>query len=342
MVIGFAGAGNMAAAMARGWAGAGGRLQPMLFCDLDRERASALAAEVEGETRASLPALVADSEVVLLAVKPAALDDVAEEMGHAAPALLSVMAATPTQRLAEAFPGIPVLRVMPNQAVEVRRGVLCHPPTVSMPEELETQLLNLLEALGSLFAMPEAEIEAAMAVMSCAPAYVALFAGDLAGAGAERGPGPCAVARARGRDPGGHRRAARPPQRRGDPGRRGVARRDDRGGAERPRGRRLRRRDRRGGRGLAGALPMSFLIAAIGREEIADYVDALFLVYLVLIFIRVLLSWVPRMPYIMWLRAIVRFIEEIDRSRTSTCSGALSRRSAAGWTSARSSRSSCC
>jgi YggT family protein len=55
---------------------------------------------------------------------------------------------------------------------------------------------------------------------------------------------------------------------------------------------------------------MSFLIAAIGREEIADYVDALFLVYLVLIFIRVLLSWVPRMPYIMWLRAIVRFIEE--------------------------------
>ena len=55
---------------------------------------------------------------------------------------------------------------------------------------------------------------------------------------------------------------------------------------------------------------MSLLLAAIGREEIADYVDALFLVYLVLIFIRVLLSWVPRMPYIMWLRAIVRFVEE--------------------------------
>ncbi len=55
---------------------------------------------------------------------------------------------------------------------------------------------------------------------------------------------------------------------------------------------------------------MSLLLAAIGREEIADYVEALFLVYLVLIFIRVLLSWVPRMPYIMWLRAIVRFVEE--------------------------------
>jgi YggT family protein len=50
--------------------------------------------------------------------------------------------------------------------------------------------------------------------------------------------------------------------------------------------------------------------AAIGREEIADYVEALFLVYLVLIFIRVLLSWVPRMPYNPYLRGAVRFVEE--------------------------------
>ena len=55
---------------------------------------------------------------------------------------------------------------------------------------------------------------------------------------------------------------------------------------------------------------MSLLPAAIGREQIADYVDALFLVYLVLIFIRVLLSWVPRMPYNLVLRAVVRFVEE--------------------------------
>jgi YggT family protein len=49
---------------------------------------------------------------------------------------------------------------------------------------------------------------------------------------------------------------------------------------------------------------------AIGREDIANYVDALFLVYLILIFIRVLLSWVPRMPYNPYLRSAVRFVEE--------------------------------
>jgi YggT family protein len=55
---------------------------------------------------------------------------------------------------------------------------------------------------------------------------------------------------------------------------------------------------------------MSLPLAAIGRDEIADYVAALFTVYIVLIFIRVLLSWVPRMPYNLYLRAVVGFIEE--------------------------------
>ncbi len=55
---------------------------------------------------------------------------------------------------------------------------------------------------------------------------------------------------------------------------------------------------------------MSIIVAAIGREEIADYVSALFTVFLILIFIRVLLSWVPRMPYNLYLRAVVGFVEE--------------------------------
>ena len=55
------------------------------------------------------------------------------------------------------------------------------------------------------------------------------------------------------------------------------------------------------------------LLAAIGREDIADYVSALFLVYLALIFIRILLSWVQTfraLPYNLTLRAVVRFVEE--------------------------------
>jgi YggT family protein len=53
--------------------------------------------------------------------------------------------------------------------------------------------------------------------------------------------------------------------------------------------------------------------AAIGREEIADYVEALLLVYFVLIFVNILLSWVEQfrpLPYNLPLRAVVGFVRE--------------------------------
>jgi pyrroline-5-carboxylate reductase len=180
----------MASAMARGWAGAEGGPSEMLFCDVDRERAQALATEVGGSVRESLRQLAADSDVVLLAVKPAALDVVAVDMGGKAPALLSVMAATTTDRLATAFPGVPALRVMPNQPVEVRRGVLCWVAGEGVPDELRAQLVGLLDELGAAVEVPEDRIDAAMAVMSCSPAYVALFAEALAEAGAREGLDP--------------------------------------------------------------------------------------------------------------------------------------------------------
>jgi pyrroline-5-carboxylate reductase len=190
MKVGFAGAGNMAAALARGWAGAEGGPAEMLFYDIDRERAEALADEVGGTVVDGLRALAASSDVVLLAVKPPALELVAVEMGGKAPALLSVMAATTTERLAQAFPGVPALRVMPNQPVEVRRGVLCWVAGEGLTDELRDRLLAMLGELGTAVEVPEERINAAMAVMSCSPAYVALFADALAQAGAREGLDP--------------------------------------------------------------------------------------------------------------------------------------------------------
>ena len=52
------------------------------------------------------------------------------------------------------------------------------------------------------------------------------------------------------------------------------------------------------------------ILFALSRNDVADYVSALFLVYIVLIFINVLISWVPRMPYNRWLRAFLDFVTE--------------------------------
>jgi YggT family protein len=53
------------------------------------------------------------------------------------------------------------------------------------------------------------------------------------------------------------------------------------------------------------------VVLAISRSDIASYVDALFLVYIILLFVRILLSWIPRIPYNPTLSAIINFIHEV-------------------------------
>lgn len=47
---------------------------------------------------------------------------------------------------------------------------------------------------------------------------------------------------------------------------------------------------------------------ALSRGDVADYVSALFTVYIILILLNVLISYVPRMPYRPWLRSVLDFI----------------------------------
>ena len=188
MKVGFAGAGNMAAAMARGWADADGGPDAMVFCDLERDRAAALAEDVGGSVADELAELAGMTNLVVLAVKPNALDSVSAELAPAEPeALLSMLAATPLARVEEAFPGVPAMRVMPNQPVEVRRGVLCYSVGAEVPGEIERGVTDLLGLLGTAIELDDGKIEAAMAVMSCSPAYVAMVAEVLTDAGVREG-----------------------------------------------------------------------------------------------------------------------------------------------------------
>ena len=55
------------------------------------------------------------------------------------------------------------------------------------------------------------------------------------------------------------------------------------------------------------------MFGAIGRDEIADYVDAVFIVYFILIFGRILLSWLEsfgKVPYNVYLRAVIDFVHQ--------------------------------
>lgn len=170
----------MAAALARGFAGEGDR---MFFSDSGSGRAAALAAELGGEALSSQE-VAERADVVVLAVKPAALDAVAPSLG-AAKEVVSVLAATPLARLRAALPGAKVLRTMPNVGVEVRQGVICVAGDTLAPE-----VRAALENIARVFEIEEDDFDRATAVMGCSPAYLALAVEAIGDAGAADGLDP--------------------------------------------------------------------------------------------------------------------------------------------------------
>jgi YggT family protein len=55
---------------------------------------------------------------------------------------------------------------------------------------------------------------------------------------------------------------------------------------------------------------MSFWLA-VTRADVADYIETLALVYIILIFIRIILSWIPRIPYNRWLAGFIKFVSDV-------------------------------
>jgi pyrroline-5-carboxylate reductase len=170
MVIGLVGSGNMATALARGWG------EPVLCTDVVQERAQALATATGGEALASNAELAARADVVMLCHKPYQLDEVAGQIGGRAKAIASILAGVTVDALESAYPDTPVIRLMPNTAVEVRRGVICYAPGSRLPEALRSELLELLGRSGRVVPVEDRLIDVAMALISVAPAYIALIA----------------------------------------------------------------------------------------------------------------------------------------------------------------------
>lgn len=55
------------------------------------------------------------------------------------------------------------------------------------------------------------------------------------------------------------------------------------------------------------------ILHAALRDDIATYVNALFIVYIALVFASVLISYLPRVPYNRALRAVLDFVTETTR-----------------------------
>ena len=137
--------------------------------------------------------------VVLLAIKPQQLQSVAQARvdhgGEALPAgflgpkplLISVLAGVTLQRLEQSFPGWSCIRVVPNTPVLVRQGLTALACGASVSPEQAAWVRELFRRVGEVHLLPEAQLDAFLALTSSGPAFAALICEALADGGVAAG-----------------------------------------------------------------------------------------------------------------------------------------------------------
>jgi len=184
----FVGCGNMGQAIVEGWRTAGIDLSQVVVI-----RPSGT--PVEGvRTVRSLPEAGIPPRLVILAVKPQKLDEVAAELKPwitGRTTILSILAGVEAASLRERFPAAgAIVRAMPNLPVAIRRGVTAL-YTDSGDEALKRQLGDLFVALGwAMWTVDEAKFGAVGEAAGAGPAYVARFIDALRKAAEARGLSP--------------------------------------------------------------------------------------------------------------------------------------------------------
>lgn len=190
-LLSFIGAGRMASAMVDGLL-AQGVCKPEEICCIGGHGQSAqrLAQRTGIRQAPELADALAGADVVVLAFKPqhlAAADPRLAEL-TAGKAVVSVLAAKTLARLHTVFPRARALvRSMPNTPAAIGAGVTgwCALGPLSAPDR--ALIVSLLSAIGREIEVPEAQIDALMAVSGCGPAFVFEFTAALRDAGVAAG-----------------------------------------------------------------------------------------------------------------------------------------------------------
>lgn len=139
-------------------------------------------------------------DVVLLAVKPQVMADVAPAYARFADSVfLSIAAGKPVAFFRKLLGDVALVRAMPNTPAAVRAGITVCYPNAKASDDARTLCQSLLEAVGQVaWIDDEGQMDAVTALSGSGPAYVFLLAEVMAKAGAIAGlPGELATRLAR-------------------------------------------------------------------------------------------------------------------------------------------------
>ena len=190
--IGFLGAGQMATALARGWQAAG--LLTPAHCrasDPFPDARAKFQQQTGGTATADNAAVVAASDVLVLAVKPQTMPALLNEIHHAVTEkhiVISIAAGITLKRLADGLLGTyRLVRVMPNtpcllgaSAAGFAAGPGARPEDAALVEKL-------FNAVGKAFAVPEHLLDAVTGLSGSGPAFVYVMIEAMADGGVRMG-----------------------------------------------------------------------------------------------------------------------------------------------------------
>ena len=189
--VGFIGAGNMGGALAKAAAKTKCRAGIML-ADKDVAKAAALAEEIGARTATSAE-IAAECDFIFLGVKPQVMGAMLAEIkpyieNRTGYTLVSMMAGVKNERICETIGfDAPIIRIMPNTAVEVGEGMVLYTVNAFADEKAEKNFLAFMKKAGEFEKLPEHLIDAGTAVSGCGPAYVYMFIEALADGGVKCG-----------------------------------------------------------------------------------------------------------------------------------------------------------
>lgn len=190
--IAFIGAGQMGSALMRGMLQAK-VIQPhqVIVSDVNRNRLEELRREFQVNVAENNRDAAQRSNVILLAVKPQQLGDVLNEIQDCIDEnqiIISIAAGVSTKAISRRIEkNIPIIRVMPNLSVLVRKGISVISPGAAVGESSVELVERLFASVGEIIFLEEELQNQAMALSGCGPAYFYYFVENLIEAGKKSG-----------------------------------------------------------------------------------------------------------------------------------------------------------
>ena len=179
--IGFIGGGNMASSLISGLIASGHSPEHLWVSDINPDTLHALAQNLKVNTSSSNDKVISEVDVVVLAVKPQTLSDVAKAAAavikEKKSLVVSIAAGISQQSLSEWLgTDTAIVRCMPNTPALVLTGATALHANITVNAEQRSLAENIMRSVGiALWVKEESELDAVTAVSGSGPAYYFLL-----------------------------------------------------------------------------------------------------------------------------------------------------------------------